>query len=486
MFKRILCAMLAGFSLLYISCGDTSVTEAETTKVQSESTIGDGIEFDRLDELGEKNFDGRVFTILDANDHPEMHVNLPGEELNGDIINDSLYERDLAIEDRYNIDIEYVQIVNAAAGTTAMKSSVLAGDDAYTICISTILGGTLGTLAVEGILANLNDLEYLSLDQNWWSYLMYDSLRFDDKMYYTTGDISPTMYQMPAVFYLNLDLAEDYGIDTDFCQLVRDGKWTLDVVINMTKDMNTDLNGDNVMHASDDFFGFIHQQLGGIVTNGLLTTAGVNLSTISDDGKSISVDIVNEKTLGVIEKLKQLIVDIQYVEQNDIITKAFVEDRALCMYHYAESASVFLRNMESDYLILPMPKADEQQEDYHSYVNAWADAFIGIPTTSDPEFAGFITEALDYYSYKYIRPLAYDLTYKEKASRDENSAEMLDIIFDTLYYDFNCIYNFGGTTDALTKALKGSGELASEFAAIQSKIEADVETFVENWNQISQ
>ena len=175
--------MLAGFSLLYISCGDTSVTEAETTKVQSESTNGNGIEFDRLDELGEKNFDGRVFTILDANDHPEMHVNLPGEELNGDIINDSLYERDLAIEDRYNIDIEYVQIVNAAAGTTAMKSSVLAGDDAYTICISTILGGTLGTLAVEGILANLNDLEYLSLDQNWWSYLMYDSLRFDDKMY---------------------------------------------------------------------------------------------------------------------------------------------------------------------------------------------------------------------------------------------------------------------------------------------------------------
>lgn len=485
MLRRILCSILAGLSLLYISCGDKVEVDGDTTSAPVEDSTDGEVATDRLDELGERNFEGRIFTILDANDHPEMHINLPGEELNGDIINDSLYERDLAIEERYNIDIEYVQIVNAAAGTTQMKSSVLAGDDAYTICISTILGGTLGTLAVEGILMNLNDLEYLSLDQNWWSYLMYDSLRFDDKMYYTTGDISPTMYQMPAVFYLNLDLAEEYGIDTDFCQLVRDGKWTLDVVINMTKDMNTDLNGDNIMHASDDFFGFIHQQLGGIVTNGLMTTAGVELSTISADGKNISVDIVNENTLQVIDKLKQLIVDIQYVEQNDIITKTFVEDRALCMYHYAESASVFLRNMESDYLILPMPKADEKQDNYHSYVNAWADAFIGIPTTSDPEFAGFITEALDYYSYKYIRPLAYDLTYKEKASRDENSAEMLDIIFDTLYYDFNCIYNFGGTTDALTKVLKGTGELASEFAAIESKIDADVEKFVENWNQIS-
>ena len=90
--------MLAGFSLLYISCGDTSVTEAETTKVQSESTIGDGTEFDRLDELGEKNFDGRVFTILDANDHPEMHVNLPGEELNGDSYIAVPFEADSAEE----------------------------------------------------------------------------------------------------------------------------------------------------------------------------------------------------------------------------------------------------------------------------------------------------------------------------------------------------------------------------------------------------
>lgn len=46
-----------------------------------------------------------------------------------------------------------------------------------------------------------------------------------------------------------------------------------------------------------------------------------------------------------------------------------------------------------------MPKYDENQDSYHSFCNAWMDAFIVIPKTADPEFVGFITEAMDYYSY---------------------------------------------------------------------------------------
>lgn len=484
--ERISCYILALLIFAFVALTNTSCTNTTDAKPAiTSSAITDTAETaaepDRLDELGKKNFDGRVFTILDANDHPYMHINLPGESLNGDIVNDGLFNRDLAIEEKYNVDIQYIQITNAKAGTDSMKNSVFADDGAYTFCISTLLGGTLGALAPEGILMNLCGLDYLSLNENWWSYLMYDSLRLDGKMYYTTGDISPTMYQMPACFFLNTSLAADYGIKTDFCQLVRDGKWTLDQAAEISKDLNQDLNGDGIMHASDDFFGYIHQKLGGNVTNGLLTTAGVELSKISADGKTLSVDLVNERTLGAIEKIKKMLVDINFVEQNDVITKAFKEDRALTLYHYAESASVHLRDMKSDYLILPMPKYDEMQNDYHSYVNPWANAFVAIPSTSDPDFTGFITEALAYYSYKNIRPLAYDLTYKVKSSRDENSAEMLDIIFNTLYIDFNCIYNFGATNDALTNVLFGKQELASAMAAIQKKIDAEIDNFVKNW-----
>ena len=360
----------------------------------------------------------------------------------------------------------------------SLKQTVLAGDDAYTMAIAPLLGGAIGAVALEGVLYDLASNDYLSLDQNWWSHLIYDHLRLGGKMYYTTGDISPTMYQMPACIFLNTRLAGDYGIKTDFCGLVRSGKWTVDELIAVNKDMYTDVNGDNVMDL-DDTYGFIHHTLGGFITDCLLTTEGVDLATVN--GSELTVDIMNERTVNVIEKLKNIIVDIKYSDSNDLLNKTFKEGRALMAYHYVESASQRFRDMKDDFLILPMPKYDEEQDDYHSFVNTWADAFVAIPTTADPEFAGFVTEALAFWSYKNIRTKAYDVTYKAKTSRDENSAEMLDYIFNNLYIDFNCIYDFGGTAAALTNVLNGNAGLASELAAIKDKTDADLESFTKSW-----
>lgn len=476
-------ALLLLASLL-TSCGQTGTPNETDEQTESDTTTA-AKEPDRLDELGNKNFGGRTFTILDANSNPDMHVNMPGDSMNGDIVNDALYERDAAISDRFNINIEYVSSSDAKTGTTALKNSVLAGDDEYTICISCLLGGALATTALEGVLANLCDNEYLSLSESWWSPLLYDQLRLGNIMYFTAGDISPAMYQMPNCLFMNTKLAENYGVNRDdICQLVRDGKWTYDEVYNITKDRSKDVNDDGVMAAADDFFGLVHQKLGGFTTTALLVGAGVELSAISPDGNSLSVDLVSERNIDAIEKVKRVLEDVSYngwQEQNDVINKTFKGDNAILLLHVLESASVHLRDMQSDYLVLPMPKYNADQENYHSQISGWVSSYVAIPLTSDPEFAGMITEALDYYSYKYIRPKAYDLTYKQKTSRDENSAEMLDIIFSTLYLDFNCLYDFGGTASVLTNALNGTGSLASDFAAIQGKIDSGINSFTENW-----
>ncbi len=486
--KHFSCAILT-LLLICVSCGEAaeqSNTKDTAPADTTVSTTAETTEPDHLTELGARNFDGRVFTILDANDHPEMHINMPGEEENGDIINDALYKRDAAIEELYNVDIQYVQISDAIKGTTQLKNDVMADGNSYTICISTLLGGTLGTIALEGVLANLMEMPYMSLDQNWWSSLMYNSLQFDGKMYYTTGDISPTMYQMPSCLYLNTTLADNYDIRSDFPQLVRDGKWTWDTLIASTKDMNRDVNEDNKMDTWDDFFGFAHNELSSLVTNAYVISAGIDLSTISSDQTAIEVDLLNERTLNAIDKIKQVVIpNLKIRDFNDVITKTFKEDRALFLHHYIESASVYLRDMNSDYLILPLPKYDEAQESYRSFANAWADAFVAVPITSDPEFAGFMTEALGYYSYKNVRPQTYEIMYKQKTTRDADSAEMLDVIFNTVYVDFNCIYDFGGTASVLTKVLSGKGELASQMEKISSKIDAALTKFTDSWTNAS-
>ncbi len=477
--KRTLCLILLLTTLT--SCGSTqSGSQGSSSDSSSSTGSTEASTPTRLDELGERDFGGRDFVILDANDHPDMHVNLHSGGMNGDIVNDELYKRDSYIGEKYKVNIVYEQVNGAWAGCEQMKNTVLAGDDAYQLVISSLLGNTLAARALDGVLADLSAINELSLDREWWSPLMYEHLRLNGKMYFTTGDISPAMYQMPACFFVNTKLASDYGIETDFFALVREGKWTVDEAQAITRDLNTDLNEDGVMHASDDFFGFIHQTLTGITANGLLASEGVELASLSEDGRSLKVDLANDRTLDVIEKVKNMLVDIRYDEHNDMITKAFKNDRALTLYHFTESAAVHLRDMKSDYLILPMPKFDENQTEYRSFVNAWVNAFVAIPASADTEFAGFVTEALDYYSHANIRPLAFELTYKQKALRDEDSAEMLDIIFDTLYTDFGCIYEFGGLSDALARALSG-GSLVTELAAIEPKLNAEIADLVEAW-----
>ncbi|MCI8388052.1 MAG: hypothetical protein HFE63_06245 [Clostridiales bacterium] len=474
-----LTAFLVCISLIAIaSCGsNTDDLDTVDTESDNQDTVPAVTERDRFDELGEKNFEGRVYTILDANGFPSMHVNMPEESENGDIINDALYRRDKAIEEKYNVDIQYTQITWAAEGVAALKSSVLADDDEYQLCISTLKGNALASAALEGILANLCDMDYMSLGEKWWSSLMYEDLRFNDKMYYTTGDISPVMYQTAGCLYLNMKLADDYNVTEDFPELVRSGKWTLDAVERITKDMDRDLNDDGKMDSWDDFVGFNDAYMANIFVG-----AGVDYSTISADGRSVEVDIVNEHTLNVIDIINKLVPNVNSRERNDKITKMFMEDRSLVLNHLVESAIIYLREMDSDYLILPMPKYDEAQENYRSYCNPWASAFIGIPRTADEEFVGFVTEALGYYSYKNVRHQTYDLLLKQKVARDEDNTEMLDYVFDNLYLDFNSLYDFGGSTSIIEAAAMGEAELASAYAEIETKVKSDIDKFVESWN----
>jgi len=104
--KKMLAMILAALMLTATACGTKGETPADTTAAATTGTtvsdtapaVTEPAEVDILDELGEKSFGGRVFTVLDANDYPDMHINIPGKEICGETIRDAVYTRDTAIE----------------------------------------------------------------------------------------------------------------------------------------------------------------------------------------------------------------------------------------------------------------------------------------------------------------------------------------------------------------------------------------------------
>jgi len=429
------------------------------------------------DTLGERDFDGETFTILDACHHPHIQVNKPVDEgLNGEPINDALYNRDKFIEEKYGVNIEYIQIVGAG-GCPALEKSVLAGENTYDLVVSPILGNSLNTISTRNVLCNLTDMPYLSLESPWWSKMIYENLQFNGKLFYNGGDIFlPSFSRCPGAVMFNKKLFQDYGIKENLYDLVFDGKWTVDVLERLIKDADTDVNQDGKMHVNDDFFGLV-TQTNDITTGFFLAGLGVNFATVADD--TINVDLTSPATLSKIDKLTGILKPVQYADHNDVMNKAFKEGRALFVVHCLETPQLNLRDMADDYGILPMPKWDEKQESYVSFINAWGSGFIGVPLNADIEKSAFLTEAMAYAGYEMLRRPVYEITLKAKAARDEESERIIDIIIETAYLDLNVVYDFGRSQTSVMNAIFKNTPFISEYEKVEGKIQKDIDKFIE-------
>ena len=93
-------------------------------------------------------------------------------------------------------------------------------------------------------------------------------------------------------------------------------------------------------------------------------------------------------------------------------------------------------SMEDDFGILPHPKFDESQKNYYSMLNQVYATAYSIPITNEnPERTGWILDVMGYYSQDTLYPAVIEKNIKTKAMRDEESIAMLDILFDSKFYE---------------------------------------------------
>ncbi|MDD4772210.1 MAG: hypothetical protein PHZ09_01205, partial [Eubacteriales bacterium] len=136
---RFLCALTVFAVLLtaLIGCADNSCVAEPTAAADDADTAGNA-ETDRSqtpDSLPEGlDFDGAAYRILVRDDQflPEFYA----EEASGDIVEDTIYNRNVSAEDRLNVVIEIVKgIPSGSYGSELanIRANVTAGDDAYDI-----------------------------------------------------------------------------------------------------------------------------------------------------------------------------------------------------------------------------------------------------------------------------------------------------------------------------------------------------------------
>ena len=104
--KKIFVCLLA--ALLLTSCGgapaeettsDTTAADVETTPAETETSVDDFF------KVAAEDNGGKTFSLLTTE---TQSYEYDAEELSGDVVNDAVYERNLAVEELLGIDFNFV------------------------------------------------------------------------------------------------------------------------------------------------------------------------------------------------------------------------------------------------------------------------------------------------------------------------------------------------------------------------------------------
>jgi len=160
----------------------------------------------------------------------------------------------------------------------------------------------------------------------------------------------------------------------------------------------------------------------------------------------------------------------------------FIDNRALFFYNGFHAVET-LRQMETDFGILPIPKYDEAQERYYHCVNPHVAEMITVPIyNTNLELTAYVMDALGANSKNILTPAYNEVQLKTKGSRDDQSEASIDIILSSLTYDMGFVFDWGTVGQfTLTLVDAGNTDLVSSYKRIEKTIEKQMNEAIENY-----
>ena len=472
------------------SCGGQTASPAEPKETQSS---GENAQTETVtEETGVKiepeDMGGITVTFLGVEPHgKDWVVNTYSEAFaekeNGDPINDAIYRRNMEVEEACNIHIAAEGTERENVGPMALKT-ILAGDDAYQVVHVT--GSSAPTLLNAGnAVYDLLEISTLRLDQPWYDQNSIESQTVGGKLFNVVGDMNLRSFFSSICILMNKQMIMDYALDDPFA-LVENGTWTIDRLMEMSRVVTADIDGDGKITDTDHagFFGEESSVIWG------LNAFGQQLIT-SENGTPV-ITLNNERTINCVEKYAELLNDRALsISVNDVsaangenkwrskLLPMLMENRLL-FYNGTVGGALDLRSMNSDFGVIPMPKSDEAQASYYSSTHPQYLSFLTIPATNkDPERTGKIVDSMEQLSHEYIVSAVYETTLLDKVLRDAESERMLDIIFANRIYDIGTIFDWGSVKDLMLNLVKKTNpDFSSAYAKREAKIQKAIDAYM--------
>lgn len=396
--------------------------------------------------LPETDMEGKVFTFLTTNWPGEAiwtFDEITIEEQDGSAVNDAMYLRNVNVQTRFNCKIGERNIDSYVDAVNELNKSIHAGDNAYDIFIPRMQA--LTTLVVNDMIIDLKKLGYIDFSKPWWDARAVDDLSLASKNFGANSYMTTMDKGAISTFVFNKELMRDYNIEMPYGYIL-DGSWTLDKMAEQIKAVSSDLNADGKMD-SNDLYGLLYQR---DTLHDMLIASGESVAKKDEKGLPY-VSLNSESAISKIQHMFEILYDTNTCfnvmtlpgDFNVGMNSMFQSNQGLYMWIRMVNI-VPLRTMEADFGIAVVPKFEELQKEYYSTVNPYTGIFICVPVTNiETDHTGMFLEAMAYEGYMHVRPAYYDVLLNGIIARDNESSQMLDILFANRRYDLGVILDMG-------------------------------------------
>jgi len=475
----LLLSMLAG---TFAGCSDNSANSdepaADNTTTPSAEEAAEEEETVLTDGLPDTDMKGFELNILHHSQEWLAWANnvLEAEEQTGEILNDSIYNRTDVLQERFNAKI--LTETRSQVGADVISQLAMSGDTSYDLCMTYDLWIT----GMIQYLADMQTLPYISLDEAWWNPYASSIFVIGGKQYAASGNFSLSVLSRAGGYAFNQNIVSELNLTSPY-EYVKNNQWTIDNMYAMADAANLDINGDG-QQTSDDQFGIESS----VKEHFLRMMFGSEVALITQDETGFPVFNLPSDEVAVTKM--QHILDLSsnggwYNTTSDnvdgtdaMMAGTFKNGRCLFVTSNPHSLSS-IRDYDFNVGFVPVPKYDENQERY--YAPSFGAELSILPKSYDAnsiEYSGMLLEAMAFYTQQNIVPQYTETLVKSKYARDAESAEMLTICFDSIYFDFGIN---AWQEQVAAKLLKGSfvglkGNFGSVLKGMQKSVDASIKT----------
>lgn len=397
-----------------ISDSEPSYTPVEYTPYQQKedySAMSEAF----LDALPQRNFDGAVFFITTPSTD---YIDPDNTE---DTVSRMIYDRNRMIEERYNVSI----IPSLAdVGTMLTEVKQAADSEMYYTDLMMIPLYMTGQFRLDNVLMNLRSLPFLDLTA---PYFNSESVSMTSAGYDTYGvaghaTLSPSAF---SAMFFNRDLVEAAGMDQPF-SLAANRTWTWDRFFEYTAAVS-DLNGGEPCYT-------VGAQNNASRLADLIFVSCGNSYIHAERKTTPILDFSPDSARYALTAANRILTD----------SGAVIDPAANAIEMFADGKMLFLTeylniipqmtDSQADWGVLPLP-LQEEHDLYRTLVSNNELIFTVPAHHNNGEFVSVILSALNAGSYGslYDEYINQTLTYH---LRDNDSANMLELILDSAAFDF--------------------------------------------------